>query len=152
MTTKPNFEWTSNIGNHWNLLWFDQPDKRLCVFTNKHLSETIMRLQPPPSSSAKLYYTSFWDKFGINSIYFGMHPKNRKQFGIDPNLRPFQTPTNHSLWFRRDVSTRQIYLEYLGSIKMRDKDEISIWSIWMWIQWETKFRYSYGLLSIGLNL
>ena len=24
---------------------------------------------------AKLYYTSFWDKFGININYFGMHPK-----------------------------------------------------------------------------
>ena len=24
---------------------------------------------------AKLYYTSFWDKFGINVNYFGMHPK-----------------------------------------------------------------------------
>ena len=46
---------------------------------------------------------------------------------------------------------RQIYLEYLGAIKMRDKDEISIWNIWMWIKWETKFRNSYGPLSIGLN-
>ena len=25
--------------------------------------------------SAKLYYTSFWDKFGMNINYFGMHPK-----------------------------------------------------------------------------
>ena len=24
---------------------------------------------------AKLYYTSFWDKFGMNVNYFGMHPK-----------------------------------------------------------------------------
>ena len=24
---------------------------------------------------AKLYYTSFWDKFGMNINYFGMHPK-----------------------------------------------------------------------------
>ena len=37
---------------------------------------------------------------------------------------------------------RQIYLEYLGAVKMRDKDEISIWNIWMWIKWETKFRNS----------
>ena len=47
---------------------------------------------------------------------------------------------------------RQIYLEYLGAIKMRDKDEISIWNIWMWIKWETKFRNSYGQLSMGLNI
>ena len=26
-------------------------------------------------SRAKLYYTSFWDKFGMNINYFGMHPK-----------------------------------------------------------------------------
>ena len=50
-------------------------------------------LQPPPPQTpptngaefkspvgvtevrAKLYYTSFWDKFGINVNYFGMHPK-----------------------------------------------------------------------------
>ena len=25
--------------------------------------------------SAKLYYTSFWDKFGMNINYFGMYPK-----------------------------------------------------------------------------
>ena len=24
---------------------------------------------------AKLYYTFFWDKFGMNIKYFGMHPK-----------------------------------------------------------------------------
>jgi len=24
---------------------------------------------------AKLYYSSFWDKFGMNVNYFGMHPK-----------------------------------------------------------------------------
>ena len=47
---------------------------------------------------------------------------------------------------------RQIYLEYLGAIKMRDKDKISIWNIWLWIKWETKFQNSYCLLSIGLNL
>ena len=47
---------------------------------------------------------------------------------------------------------RQIYLEYLGAIKMRDKDKISIWNIWLWIKWETKFRNSYCLISIGLNL
>ena len=46
---------------------------------------------------------------------------------------------------------RQIYLEYLGAVKMRDKDEISMWYIWMWIKWETKFRNSYGPLSVGLN-
>ena len=34
----------------------------------------------------------------------------------------------------------QIYLEYLGATKMRDKDEISIWNIWIWIKWETKFQ------------
>ena len=37
---------------------------------------------------------------------------------------------------------RQIYLEYLGAIKMRDKDKISIWNIWLWIKWETKFQNS----------
>ena len=47
---------------------------------------------------------------------------------------------------------RQIYLEYLGAIKMRDKDKISIWNIWLWIKWETNFQNSYCLLSIGLNL
>ena len=26
-------------------------------------------------AKAKLYYTSFWDKFGMNINYFGMHPK-----------------------------------------------------------------------------
>ena len=45
----------------------------------------------------------------------------------------------------------QIHLEYLGAIKMRDKDDISIWNIWMWIKWETKFLNSYGLLSIGVG-
>ena len=46
---------------------------------------------------------------------------------------------------------RQIYLEYLGAVKMRDKDEISIWNIWMWMKWETRFQNSYGPFSIGLN-
>ena len=27
---------------------------------------------------AKLYYTSFWDKFGMNIIYFGLYPKSWK--------------------------------------------------------------------------
>ena len=36
-------------------------------------------------------------------------------------------------------------------IKIRDKDEISIWNILMWIKWETKFLNSYVPLSIGLN-
>ena len=33
-------------------------------------------ISPPPA--AKLYYTSFWDKFGRIIIYFGMHPKSWK--------------------------------------------------------------------------
>ena len=41
----------------------------------------------------------------------------------------------------------QIYLKYLGVIKMRDKDEISIWNIGMCIKWEKKFQDSYCLLS-----
>ena len=30
---------------------------------------------PGARAGAKLYYTSFWDKFGMNINYFGMHPK-----------------------------------------------------------------------------
>ena len=46
---------------------------------------------------------------------------------------------------------RQIYLEYFGAIKMRDKDEFSIWNIWMWIKWETKFWNFFWPLSIRLK-
>ena len=35
----------------------------------KKIAKTVKR------TAAKLYYTSFWDKFGINVNYFGMHPK-----------------------------------------------------------------------------
>ena len=31
---------------------------------------TLLRTMP-----AKLYYTSFWDKFGMDINYFGMYPK-----------------------------------------------------------------------------
>ena len=33
-----------------------------------------------------------------------------------------------------------IYLEYLDAKKMMDKVDISVWNIWMWRKWETKFR------------
>ena len=43
---------------------------------------------------AKLYYTPFWDKFRMNINYFGMYPKHRKKFGMDPN---FPHPNHPSL-------------------------------------------------------
>ena len=42
----------------------------------------------------------------------------------------------------------QIDLEYLDEHKMRDKAKISIWNIWMWIKWGTKFLNSYGQWSL----
>ena len=44
-----------------------------------------------------------------------------------------------------------IAMEYLVAIKMRNKDEISIWNIWMWMEWQTKFQSFYRQHSIGLN-
>ena len=53
----------------------------------------------------KLHFVvSFWQNcttppFGISlgwtSIILGCIPKQRKKFGMDPKLRPSQTPTNH---------------------------------------------------------
>ena len=51
-------------------------------------------ISPPPA--AKLYYTSFWDKFGRIIIYFGMHPKSWKTvwdgFQLQSILDPDQPP------------------------------------------------------------
>ena len=62
-------------GGHW------------CFFPNPFL---ILVLKGPSSmeavfstqDGAKLCYTSFWDKFGIDSIHFGMHPKKTNPFLI----------------------------------------------------------------------
>ena len=37
--------------------------------------KTEAKVKPLGLERAKLYYTSFWDKFGMNINYFGMHPK-----------------------------------------------------------------------------
>ena len=64
---------------------------------------------------AKLYYTSFWDKFGMIITYFGIGPKTKKKFGIDPNLRPSQTPPNYSSDMF-DISFLPNQIEKLASI------------------------------------
>jgi len=47
---------------------------------------------PPQTSndgSSKLYYTSFWDKFGMNINYFGMHPKTKKKVWDGSQVKAF---------------------------------------------------------------
>ena len=43
------------------------------------------------TEQTKLYYASFWDKFGINSIELGCISNHRKQFGMDPTPKPRAT-------------------------------------------------------------
>ena len=105
---------------------------------------------------AKLYYTSFWDKFGINVNYFGMYPKTKKKFGMDPKLRPSQTPTNHPSQFFWHVphsepnwKTCVIY----QSIRLRWKWQfISLYVVKLsWNDHDCLHNMFFGLISVCIS-
>ena len=101
------------------------------------------------------FKVKFKFKVEICVLQISVHPFLGWNIGQN-STRPFFSYILQWNWKRKikicSFRPLQIYLEYLGAIKMRDKDEISIWNIWMCIKWEIKFQDSYCLLSIGLNL
>ena len=66
---------------------------------------------------AKLYYTSFWDKFGMNINYFGMHPKTKKKVWDGSQVKslpkPPTQPTPRDFF---DISLIPNQIEKLASI------------------------------------
>ena len=46
---------------------------------------------------AKLYYTSFWDKFGMDINYFGMYPKTWKKVWDGSQVKAFPNPDHPPL-------------------------------------------------------
>ena len=82
-------------------------------------------------NQAKLYYTSFWDKFGMNINYFGMHPKTKKKVWDGSQVKAFPNPDHPPL---------EIFLTY-PSFRTKLKNlclfEVIYQSIWL--RWKWKF-------------
>ena len=80
---------------------------------------------------AKLYYTSFWDKFGMDINYFGMYPKTWKKVWDGSQVKAFPNPDHPPL---------EIFLTY-PSFRTKLKNlclfEVIFQSIWL--RWKWKF-------------
>ena len=78
---------------------------------------------------AKLYYTSSWDKFGMNINYFGMHPKTKKKVWDGSQVKAFPNPDHPPL---------AIFLTYpsfrtkLKNLRLFEVIYQSIWLRWKW--------------------
>ena len=86
------------------LYWYDEDDRGanllgwVCQEDLGHWSLPQANLIPVlEQNQAKLYYTSFWDKFGMNINYFGMHPKTKKKVWDGSQVKAFPNPDHPPL-------------------------------------------------------